>query len=126
LQPHRVIEQPYTIAAGRTALRTLLVQPEPPTVVVCGNDILAFGAIYEAAALKVNVPQSLSISGFDDFELSSHIVPSLTTIRVPATDIGVSAANYLAALLSDKNPPNHIELEAELIVRGSTVPPPRR
>jgi LacI family transcriptional regulator len=126
LQPHRIVEQPYTIAAGRMALRTLLAQPDPPTIVVCGNDILAFGAIYEAAAMKVNVPQSLSISGFDDFELSSHIVPSLTTIRVPATDIGISAANYLVALLSDKNPPNHIELEAELIVRGSTVPPPPR
>jgi len=126
LQQNRIVEQPYTIAAGRMALRTLLAQRDPPTAVVCGNDILAFGAIYECAAMKVRVPQSLSISGFDDFELSSHIVPSLTTIRVPAIEIGVSAANYLVAHLSDKSPLNHIELEAELIVRGSTVPPSAR
>lgn len=126
LSPERIVEQPYTIAAGRSALRRVMALPDPPTAVICGNDILAFGAIYECIAAGVAVPQSLSISGFDDFELSSHMFPSLTTIRVPAIEMGTSAADYLVSLLANEPMPNHVEFEAQLIVRGSTAPPPRR
>lgn len=124
LLPGYVVERPYTIADGRSALRMLLTLPDPPTAVVCGNDILAFGAIYECAARGIAVPDAISIGGFDDFELSSHIVPSLTTMRVPAVDIGHAAADYLVARLAGKPTPRHIALDCELIVRDSTAPPP--
>ena len=126
LPPERVIESPYTIAAGRSALRVLMHAPEPPTVILCGNDILAFGAICECIATGISVPQDLSIAGFDDFELSSHMTPSLTTIRVPAIEMGTCAADFVVSHLEGKPMPIHIEFEAELIVRGSTVPPARQ
>jgi LacI family transcriptional regulator len=119
-----IIERPYTISDGRSAMRMLLAPRQRPTAVLCGNDILAHGAVYECLAQGVSVPQSLSISGFDDAELSSHMVPSLTTMRVPATEIGVCAADYLVARLAGTPTPDHVRLEAELVVRGSTAPPP--
>lgn len=126
LPPERIVESTYTIAAGRSALRTLMAQANPPTAILCGNDILAFGAICECVATQIAVPQTLSIAGFDDFELSSHMTPSLTTIRVPAIEMGTCAADYVVSHLANKPMPDHIEFEAELIVRGSTAPPPRR
>lgn len=123
LEPERILQRPYTIAAGRNALRTIMALPSPPTAVICGNDILAFGAIYECAAAGIKVPEALSITGFDDFEQSAHMTPSLTTVRVPAADMGVGAADYLVSVLENKPTPHHIEFEAELIVRGSTAPP---
>jgi LacI family transcriptional regulator len=123
LAPERVVECPYTIADGRAALRMLMELPTPPTAVVCGNDILAFGALCECAARGIAVPARLSVTGYDDFELSSHIAPSLTTMRVPAVGIGQCAADYLVARLNGKPTPHHVRLECELIVRDSTAPP---
>lgn len=125
LGPERIVKRPYTIAAGRNALRTIMALPSPPTAVICGNDILAFGAIYECAAAGIKVPEELSITGFDDFEQSAHMTPSLTTVRVPAAEMGVGAADYLISRLENKPTPHHVEFEAELIVRGSTAPPHR-
>lgn len=125
LRPERVIETPYTIPAGRSSMRAILAQGGPaPTAVMCGNDVLAFGAIYECLAQGIEVPQQMSITGFDDFELSSHMIPALTTIRVPATEMGVGAAEYLVAVLEDRPATLHTEFEAELIVRGSAGPRP--
>lgn len=125
VDPQRILERPYTIAAGRNALRSIMAQADPPTAVLCGNDILAFGAVYECIASGIAVPQTLSITGFDDFELASHMAPSLTTVRVPAIEMGVAAADYLVSVLEGKHVSDHTEFEAELIVRGSTAPPPR-
>jgi len=119
----RIVERPYTIADGRSALRMLMDQRERPTAVVCGNDILAFGALCECAAHGIKVPQALSVAGFDDFELSSHLTPSLTTMHVPAVEIGQHAADYLIARLAGKPTPHRIRLECELIVRDSTARP---
>lgn len=123
LPADRIVESPYTIAAGRSALRTIFALPEQPTAIMCGNDVLAFGAVYECLAQGIQVPAQYSITGFDDFELSSHMLPSLTTIRVPAVEMGTAAADYLVAVLDDRPAPRHTEFEAELIVRGSSGPP---
>jgi LacI family transcriptional regulator len=123
LAPEHVIECRYTIAEARNALRMLMELPAPPTAVVCGNDILAFGALCECAARGIAVPHALSVTGFDDFELSSHLTPSLTTMRVPAVGIGQHAADYLVARLAGRPTPHHIRLDCELIVRDSSAPP---
>jgi len=123
IPPERIIERPYTIADGRSALRMLMDHRERPTAVICGNDILAFGALCECAARGIAVPQALSVAGFDDFELSSHLTPSLTTMHVPALEIGQHAADYLIARVAGKPTPHHVRLDCELIVRDSTARP---
>jgi LacI family transcriptional regulator len=123
IDAHHIVESSYSIAAGRHAMRTVLALDEQPTAVICGNDILAFGAVFECLAQGIPVPERYSIAGFDDFELSTHMVPSLTTVHVPAIKMGTAAADYLLATLRDQPAPRHMEFEAPLIVRGSTAPP---
>jgi LacI family transcriptional regulator len=123
LSPDQLIERPYSIADGRDALRMLMSQTHQPTAIICGNDILAYGAILESQAMKIDVPGKLSITGFDDLELSSHIQPSLTTVRVPSIDMGVKAADYLTARIAGRPAPNLVELGAELIIRATTARP---
>lgn len=123
LSDERFVEAEYTISDGRRAMRTLLSRSAEATAVICGNDILAFGAFYECAAQGIAVPESMSIAGFDDFELSQHLVPGLTTVRVPAEAIGVTVARYLLDYLAGRSVHQHVDLGTELIVRGSTTTP---
>jgi LacI family transcriptional regulator len=126
LDPGRILEQRYAIAAGREGLRRLCASPERPTAVVCGNDVLALGALLEAGTLGLRVPEDVSITGFDDLDLAREIGPGLTTIHAPLEDMGRLTARYLLAAEAPEGPPLHLELPAELVVRGSTGPAPDR
>lgn len=119
-----LVQRPYDIAAGREGLRTLLAHPQPPTAVICGNDVLALGALLETQALAVPVPEALSITGFDDLPIAGNLVPALTTVRVPAAELGRRTADFLLARLEGLRPPAHTELPVDLVVRGTTMPPP--
>ena len=121
-----LVERHYDVGEGRQALRQLLDRPTPPTAVICGNDVIAFGALFEARTLGVKVPLDLSIVGFDDLDLASQVDPPLTTMHVPSVRMGKGAAEYLLARLAGEKPPNATELEASLIVRGTTAPPRHR
>ncbi len=123
LRPDRLVERPYQVGDGRSAFRMLMALPEPPTAIICGNDVLAFGAVLEALAAGIDVPGRVSVTGFDDLDLASHIQPPLTTMRVPSSEMGTQAADYLLARLAGTAVPDFIELDAELIVRATTAPP---
>ncbi len=124
LDTGRILEQPYSIAAGREALRRLCSGTDRPTAIVCGNDVLALGALLEAGALGLRVPEDVSITGFDDLELAREIGPGLTTVHAPLEEMGRLTAEYLLAIEGTEDQPLHLELPAELVVRGSTGPVP--
>jgi LacI family transcriptional regulator len=121
----RVAERRYALAAARDGLRCLMEVASPPTAVVCGNDVLAFGALLEAQRLGIEVPRELSIVGFDDLELASHVAPGLTTVHVPAEAMWRRAAERVLSMLQGDDPAYDTEIEVSLVVRGSTAPPPR-
>ena len=123
LEPEQILERPYRMTAGREALRQLLDRSERPTAVLCGNDVLALGAMLEAQAMGHSVPGDLSITGFDDLGLAKEIPPGLTTIHAPLEQMGRLTAAYLLEPPSDDKARPHIELPAELVVRGSTGRP---
>ena len=120
-----VIEKPYTHGGGREGLREVLKGNEPPTAVICGNDVLAIGAIAECHAQGLKVPDDISITGFDDMEMASLISPALTTVRFPTAEMGVYAANHLLARLDDQAVELRNKLPTELIVRASAGAPVR-
>jgi LacI family transcriptional regulator len=122
LEPDRVSAQPYSIAAGRAAFRELCSCPVPPTAIICGNDILAIGALFEASALGLRVPEDISITGFDDLDLSREVSPALTTVHAPLEEMGRLTAAYLLTDQQTEEAPTHIELPTELVVRSSTGP----
>ena len=96
----------------------------PPTAVICGNDILAMGALAECRAAGKRVPEDISVAGFDDLDISAQIVPALTTIRVPAAEMGKRAADFLLAQIKNEDTLWHQEVAAVLKVRDTTAPPP--
>jgi LacI family transcriptional regulator len=125
LAPQHVIEAPYAIAAARAAMRKLLDSSPRPTAVICGNDVLAMGAVLECHAQSVAVPGDMSVTGFDDMEAASILVPALTTVRVPMHELGYAAAQQILAHIDGKGGTCSTELAVDLIVRGTTAPPRR-
>lgn len=121
-----LVEAPYTLQGAREATRRLLQGPAP-TALLCGNDVLAFGALLECAAAGVAVPQALSVIGFDDLDLARQLRPALTTMHVPTEPMWTLAAEYLLGRLDGRvtGPLQH-ELQVELVVRESTARSPRR
>ncbi|MGE4247693.1 MAG: substrate-binding domain-containing protein, partial [Parvibaculaceae bacterium] len=118
-----LIERPYRIAEGQFALRALVAMTPRPTAIVCGNDQLALGALVECGRRRIAVPRDLSIVGFDDLEFAGQIAPSLTTIHVPAEEIGLRAAEYLLARIGGQPFAVTTEVPVNLIVRESSGPP---
>ncbi len=120
-----VEERPYDLAEGGAALRALMARAPRPTAVLCGNDVLAAGALFAAEAMGVRVPDDLSIAGFDDIDLAAATRPRLTTIHVPHRRIGALAADALLALRRGESATSR-KLDVELVVRESTAAPAPR
>jgi LacI family transcriptional regulator len=125
LDPSCVIECAYTVPEARNAMAALMRMPQPPTAVMCGNDILAYGALLECLWRGIRVPEDVSITGFDNIDMAAHCRPGITTLHVPSFAIGERAAEVLLAGGQDVpgTAPRHVFMELELIVRGSTMPP---
>jgi LacI family transcriptional regulator len=95
--------------------------------VICANDYLAAGAAIEAKASGLSVPRDISVTGFDDLEMSAQMDPPLTTVRVPAIDIGHAIAKFIVGTL-EKEPGTRLpgRFNAELMIRGSTAAAPAK
>jgi LacI family transcriptional regulator len=119
-----VIETPYSVDNGKAALKALMKGPTPPTAVLCGNDVLAVGAVKAAKDLGLRVPQDLSITGFDDIELANLSEPALTTVHVPHRQMGRRAAEILVQMITADEKPNQIDpLETYIVMRDTLAAP---
>ena len=118
-------EVPYGIEEGGAAFRDLMQAKDRPTVVICGNDVLAAGALCQAIQMGLRVPQDVSITGFDDIELATVLTPEITTVHVPHREMGRQAAKHLIAMVAGNGPDTSIELDTRLCLRGSLGPCPK-
>ena len=123
LASENVIERSYSVKQGRDAMRQLLQMDRLPTAVLCGNDILAMGAVAECQSNGIRIPDEISITGFDDLDMSSQINPTLTTIHVPSAEMGENAAEYLVAQIRQQALEPPAEIETKLMVRETTAKP---
>jgi LacI family transcriptional regulator len=117
---HYVQAENWSINYGRTAFRKIWETERKPTAVICTNDYLAAGAVFEATKLGIRIPEELSIAGFDDIELAQNTEPPLTTVHVPDYKMGKETARFVIALLAGEDSPEPPNIVAELIIRGST------
>jgi LacI family transcriptional regulator len=117
----RIIEQPFTLAGGRSGCRALLAASEPPSAIICGIDILAVGCLAEAHAEGLVVPDDLSVVGIDNLEMAAHVSPALTTVHIPTARIGEAAAETLLKRLDGWAGRIAEDLPVELVVRRSTT-----
>ena len=118
-----VIETIYEIESGAAACEQLLSQDDRPTAIMCGNDVLAVGAIRKAHALGLSVPGDISITGFDDIELARIVDPQLTTMHVPHREMGRRAAAALIEMVEKRSTGGSVELQSTLQLRESLGPP---
>src|SRR5256885_2447224 len=124
--PALEVESIPEIPPGREAAERLLDVPEPPTAIFAFNDNIAIGAIQAARARGLNVPEDLSVVGFDDIEGATIVTPALTTVRQPLAEMGRTGVSLLNRLLERQRFETlHVELATRLVVRDSTGPPPR-
>jgi LacI family transcriptional regulator len=124
LRESMIVESPYSISDGRKACALLLSRENPrPTAVICGNDVLALGVLIECEARGLDVPGDISVVGFDNLEFSMHSNPPLTTIDIPAEEMGANAAQYVLGTLSGTDVPRHNSVDVQLILRDSSAPP---
>ncbi|MEM7189202.1 MAG: LacI family DNA-binding transcriptional regulator [Pseudomonadota bacterium] len=119
----RCIETRYSIECGGEAFDELIASGINPTAIMCGNDVLAVGAIKRAQARSIKVPEDISITGFDDIELSQIIEPELTTVHVPHREMGRKAAEVLIRSLEGEGAGRSIELAPSIRMRASLGPP---
>lgn len=113
---------PATVAGGLAAMRALLALDPRPTGVFCANDLMALGALKACAAAGVAVPAAVSIVGCDGIELGELVTPELTTVAVPARELGARAARLLLQRM-DGEPPTRRParpLPVRLVARGTT------
>ncbi|EDY52322.1 LacI family regulator, partial [Streptomyces clavuligerus] len=122
----RTVRSPFTVAAARRAAEHALTVPgSRPTAVVCDGDTQAAGVCKAARRLGLRVPEDISVTGFDDLALATAVEPELTTVRLPAEEVGERGMRALLDLL-DRRPPTGGDLPVGLVVRGSSGPAPRR
>ena len=110
---------PYDFSEGAAAFVELMKDRSRPSVVLCGNDVLAVGALRGARQLGLKVPQDVSITGFDDIELAQVVTPELTTVHVPHRKMGLLAAQEVIGMIEEKRPGVSQSLEAKVVDRAS-------
>ena len=117
-----VLHGRYAVDSGRAMCSRLLEQAEKPTAVICGDDFLAVGAIQAAQAARVSIPAGLSVVGMNDMPVATMVSPRLTSVAVPAGEIGTTLAQMLLDRIDGRVSSGDVTLEPHLVVRQSTGP----
>ncbi len=112
-------EGDFKIKGGYQVMNQFLKLQNPPTAVFTANDLLAVGAIEAIREHGYNVPDDISIIGFDDIRLASFLSPPLTTIRQPMLEMGSLAIIKLMERIEHQRVHQNILIKPELIVRKS-------
>lgn len=123
LDAHYVSYQDLNLGGGRLGLAALLQAKLPPTAIVCGNDFLAIGALFEAQRRGLKVPQDFSICGIDNNDLAAEMIPGLTTVNLPTLDMGRIAGTQVLAALAGEPIAQQSLLPFSLVKRGTTAKP---
>ena len=117
----------YDIASGEQAARRLLDRHPALTAIVAANDLLALGVYDELARRGRACPRDVSVTGFNDMAFCDRFDPPLTTVAIAHGRIGEEAARLVLAAIDEPSPVGElIRLDARLVVRASTAPPPPR
>ena len=122
----RVVEGNAHVSGGESATREVVARYPEVTAIVCYNDLTAIGALRALRAAGRRVPHDVSVVGFDDIDPSSWTDPPLTTVAQDKQEMGRWAFATLTRAMdaSGRYSPRTRRLPTELVVRGSTAPPP--
>jgi LacI family transcriptional regulator len=119
-----VVHTDFTRDGGRAAADKIIDDHPATTAIVALNDAMAMGVLSALRSRRIAVPERMSVVGFDDVSVAADLAPSLTTVRLPMTDMGRMALDL--ALKPRSARPRRRPTGHQLIVRGSTGPAPAR
>jgi LacI family transcriptional regulator len=124
LLPQLIVEGDHTMEGGMRALVQLVSAPNPPTAVMCSNDMTAIGVMREAYDREIKIPDDLSVVGFDDIRLAQFTTPPLTTVQMSQKELAQIAFRALLNELGRESPSRQkweYELNTSLVLRRSTA-----
>ncbi|MEM7737543.1 MAG: LacI family DNA-binding transcriptional regulator [Deinococcota bacterium] len=122
LEPHLVEIGDYTYKSGYTATLNLLALDDTFTAVLVANDSMAVGAMKAIAERGLNVPEDVSIVGYDDAAHAAYVSPSLTTVAQDFDELGRESIKYLVERVQNPSRPvKHRLLKPEFVIRESTA-----
>ncbi|MVA74471.1 LacI family DNA-binding transcriptional regulator [Auraticoccus sp. F435] len=124
LELSAVVSTAYSGEASARATREVLRGPTPPTALLYGNDTMAIAGIKAARDLGLRTPQDLSVIGAEGLPVGAWIDPPLTTVQRQVVLRGQVAAQLMLRELGIEVPELDWSGDEELLVRGSTAPPP--
>lgn len=124
LDAGNLIEAAYALDAGAEAARRLLSASPRPTAIICGNDVLAAGALAAVRELGLSVPGDVSVTGFDDIDLAKVVEPPLATVHVPHRRMGQLAAKGLLRLCAGEADGIRECFETRIVENRSLASPP--
>ncbi len=105
----------------KQAVVKLIKRPKPASAILAANDLIARQVLYWLWEEGISVPKDVSLAGTDDVSLARQLVPPLTTVRFPFTQIAKTAIAIMEQRLSKQNRPiQKVTIPTELIVREST------
>lgn len=116
----RVYTAPLDAALAAGKLQDDFRRRRPPPALVCITDSLAYGCLQALSSLGINVPEDVSVIGFDDLPSSPVMNPPLSSVQVPTAHMGAAAARLLdARIVTPDKPVEKVQFNCELILRAS-------
>ena len=119
--PELVEAGAFDAESGHRAMTRILERARPDAVFVA-SDVVALGAIGALREAGLRVPDDVSVVGFDDVPLAAYFDPPLTSIRVPAYDLGLAAGHALLDRIQGHEVPLRTLLPTVLVARSSAIP----
>lgn len=121
VQESDVVVGDWTRESGFEAMSQILGRDDRPTAVFCANDLMAIGAMDAVLQAGLIIPDDVAIIGVDDIAAAGLVRPGLTTIRIPAEEIGRAAGELLLHRIAEGMTPNHrhVLVQHQLINRAS-------
>jgi alanine racemase len=114
----------FTLEGGHAAARSLVERGA--TAIVCGSDLIALGAIRACRQAGLQVPQDVSVVGYDDSMLVAFVDPPLTTVRQAVGAMGAAAVDALSEAIHGRPiPSREYVFRPDLVLRASTAAPPK-
>ena len=123
LAPDLIVVGNHRLEGGMKAFRELHALNQPPTAVLCSNDMTAIGVMREAYERNLKIPDQLSVVGFDDIHLTEFTIPPLTTVRMSQYELAKIAFQALLNEVDEPRAqqPHKYELITNLVLRRSTA-----
>ncbi|MEB6536361.1 LacI family DNA-binding transcriptional regulator [Pantoea stewartii] len=117
--PQLIVQGKWTAQSGMLAVKSLLASGESFSAIVASNDEMAIGAIKQLTENNTAVPARVSVIGFDDIPLAPYVIPSLSSMKFPVTDMINETINRLVAMLDGGELMQRKPFIASLVSRDS-------